>query len=143
MYILCTQYLILFLLEEISDLGEELDIGRSRWWWSIFFLWKCSIHSLHHEEYTECYDHEIEYNLKEVTIVDGNRFLSFDERGKGYLQICEVHISDKPSDRWHDDIFYERGHNLSECGTDNHTDSEIYYVSLHGEVSKLFEYLHG
>ncbi len=133
---------ILFLLEEISDLGEELDISGSRWCGNLFFLRKSSIHRLHDEEYTECYDHEVECNLEEVTIVDGNRFLSLDDGGKGYLEICEVHIPDEPSDRWHDDVFHERGHNLAKCGTDNHTDSEIYYIALHSEVSELFEYTH-
>ena len=144
-----THCILLFLLEEISDLDEEFYIGWSRWRGSFFFLRHGSIHSLHHEEYTDRYDDEVDSDSDEVAPCDHSSDL---------LGICEctdddripeivVHIREIEStcdlaDDWHDDILDNRGDDLAERCTDDHTDCEIDYIALHREVSELFYHTH-
>ncbi len=140
----------LFFLEEVSDLDEELYISRSYWsGWSWSLFWHSSIHGFHHEEYTERHDDEVEGDSDEVTPCNHSPNLlgicecTDDERiPEVVVHIREVYTTTDLADDRHDDIFHDRGDNLTERCTDDHTYSKIDYITFHCEVSELFYYTH-
>ena len=143
-FLMSWTHCILLFLQEISDLTKELDISRTYWNWS--FFWHSSIHSFHHEEYTERYDDEVESDSHEVAPCDhGPDLLGIcectdDERiPEVVVHIREVYTTCDLADDWHDDILDDRGDNLTECCTDDHTDGEIDNVAFHGEFLEFLD----
>ena len=123
---------LLLLLEQVSDLGEELDIcwrfGRSCWGF-LFLLLELG-EPLQQDEDREGDDEEVYNHLDEVTVVEGDSrdFHPIDpHRGapQRQLQVGEVDPSNQQPERGHEDIVHKGADYLAESSTNYNTDCQI------------------
>ena len=86
------------------------------------------------EEDAECNNQKIKYLLKESTILPHHR-LGLCAKIKS--KIGEVHLANKHTKRWHNNIVNQRGHNLTKSTTDDNTDCHINNITLESKGLKL------
>lgn len=97
---------------------------------------------LDQEKNTESDDDKVDERLDEVAIVDGGGLhllhTGDDHPGQGDLQIREVHTTDQPSDRRHDDVVDNTTYDFTKRAADDHTDSHVHSIASDSEI---FEFL--
>src|SRR3990172_12772381 len=103
-----------------------------------------SLHSIdcpHQHKDDKCHNNKIKHGEDKYTVVDGGcaRDLRLSEggiRGLGQIdkQIAKVHAAQQQSDRWHDDVIDQRGHDSAECYAEDECHRQFKQVAAHDEV---------
>ena len=138
----------LLVLQEVADFGEEFLLGGAggsgRLLGLRLFLALQLVDALDDQEDRKGDDEEVEHHLQEVAPIEREgrlhhlaRFVDF-LGDDGPLPVGEVEATRDGADERHDDVGHQRGHDFAESAADDHTDSHVHDVALHG---KLLEFL--
>lgn len=119
-------------------------IWYRNWFWSLQL-----VDLAHHQEDDKRDDKELDDRIEENTIVDGGCTSSLGIRKAGIalaadipIKLGKIHLAQQQTDGRHDDVVYQRGDNLAECGTDDDANRQVNDTSFDCKFPEFFEHFH-
>src|SRR5690606_22786551 len=99
---------------------------------------------LNNQEYNESDNQKLDDNIHKVSIQNCclRNLIGRIASGNHVLHIAKIDTSGDETHNRHNNIINKRGDDLTECSTDNHTDSQINYAAAHSKFFKFFNKTH-
>ncbi len=134
---------VLRFLQKIADFFQENFLpGRCFGSWRFFELFTQMVHDLDQKESDPGNNHEIQTDLQEFSVTQNDLSLAITGSPENPPQAGKVNSCQSQTNRRHENVIHQTGHNLTEGATDNHTHSHIHDIAADSKFPEFLNDFH-